>query len=287
MHRDKTTGLALAILLIGFVSSLCFPRQSDEPEEEETPLKHEAIIQKRIDEGVNRPYSPPGVDLKGVESVSDETVVEVDHLGNAKSASAGGWEFPDSESTVHTESPGRSLTQEPSEASNPNQLVPIPVPAHNEDWESQKTVSGTNRESTEVTPASRQGDGFVVHKVERGDTLSSLGARYLGSSARFMEIFEANRDTLKSPGAIYVGMKLRIPSRERSSKSVAKPNSKKASESAAKEESKRTAKGRFVPARRNPFRAGQAIPRESASLEGKQIPIKKLSQVPPEKLESN
>ena len=288
MHRDKTTGLALAILLIGFVSSLCFPRESDEPQEEEAPLKHEAIIQKRIDEGINRPYSPSSVDLHGVESVSNEEVVNVDESNGSKQP-AGGWEFPKTESTVsQTESPS-SDPRQPSieEELNPRNLVPIPVPAHNEDWESEKTVAGPS-ESTEIDHVDDAADEFIVHKVQRGDTLSSLGSRYLGSSARFMEIFEANRGVLKSPSAIYVGMELRIPNRNRASNSTAKSRkSPKKSESANREQSKRTAKGRFIPARRSPFRAGQAIPRESASLQGKQLPIKKLSQVPPEDLDSN
>ncbi|MBM84139.1 MAG: hypothetical protein CMJ78_26595 [Planctomycetaceae bacterium] len=280
MHRDKKVGLALAILLIGFVSSLCFPRQSEEPEEE-APLKHEAIIQKRIDEGPNRPYSPPGVDLKNVETAQDKTGAAVSEA-TASAVGANGWEFPKSETSdqngSNSETVSESSNERPSNAGN--RVVPIPVPAHNEDWESAGN-GGVSSESVSSNGSTSEEPAFVIYKVKRGDTLSSLGSRFLGSSKRFMEIFEANRDVLKSPEAIYVGMTLKIPNQ--SAQSTAK---KPASESKEKSSDRAAGvKGRFIPARRSPYRAGQAIRRNSASLQGKQLPIKKLSQVPPDEID--
>jgi nucleoid-associated protein YgaU len=48
--------------------------------------------------------------------------------------------------------------------------------------------------------------------VVDGDSLRSLAQRYLGSSDRYMEIYEANRDVLASPDLLRIGMRLRIPS---------------------------------------------------------------------------
>ncbi|QDU81345.1 LysM domain/BON superfamily protein [Polystyrenella longa] len=59
-------------------------------------------------------------------------------------------------------------------------------------------------------------DTMLVHEVRRAETLSGISARYLGSAHQFMQIFEANRDVLKSPHDIRVGMKLRIPRAESS-----------------------------------------------------------------------
>ena len=50
--------------------------------------------------------------------------------------------------------------------------------------------------------------------VQSGDTLSGLAARYLGSVARFGEIYELNRDQLAGPHALKIGMKLRLPTAE-------------------------------------------------------------------------
>jgi nucleoid-associated protein YgaU len=48
-------------------------------------------------------------------------------------------------------------------------------------------------------------------KVASGDTLSSLAARHLGSSARWRDLFQANRDRLKSAAALPVGIELKLP----------------------------------------------------------------------------
>jgi nucleoid-associated protein YgaU len=52
----------------------------------------------------------------------------------------------------------------------------------------------------------------TFHTVEKGDTLWAVSAKALGSGARYMEIFEANKPMLKDPDKIYPGQVLRIPS---------------------------------------------------------------------------
>ena len=52
-----------------------------------------------------------------------------------------------------------------------------------------------------------------MYKIKPGDTLSVLAEKHLGSSRRYMEIYEANRDKLRNPNDIQVGMQIRIPSR--------------------------------------------------------------------------
>jgi nucleoid-associated protein YgaU len=49
------------------------------------------------------------------------------------------------------------------------------------------------------------------HRIVDGDTLSKLAAEYLGSAERYLEIFEFNRDLLKSPDLLPVGKTLKIP----------------------------------------------------------------------------
>lgn len=51
----------------------------------------------------------------------------------------------------------------------------------------------------------------VMHRIVDGDTLRDLSARYLGSEARYLEIFEANRDLLVRPDLLPLGVKIRIP----------------------------------------------------------------------------
>ncbi|MBF2054883.1 MAG: LysM peptidoglycan-binding domain-containing protein [Candidatus Sericytochromatia bacterium] len=54
---------------------------------------------------------------------------------------------------------------------------------------------------------------YTQHTVKRGETLGMLALRHLGDSERYMEIYEANRDQMRSPNALRPGMTLKIPSR--------------------------------------------------------------------------
>ena len=49
------------------------------------------------------------------------------------------------------------------------------------------------------------------YTVQLGDTLSKLSERYYNSVNKWEKIYEANRDTVRNPNYIYVGMKLVIP----------------------------------------------------------------------------
>ncbi len=51
----------------------------------------------------------------------------------------------------------------------------------------------------------------AFHTVEKGDTLWAVSEKALGSGARYMEIFEANKPMLSDPDKIYPGQVLRIP----------------------------------------------------------------------------
>jgi NitT/TauT family transport system substrate-binding protein len=63
-------------------------------------------------------------------------------------------------------------------------------------------------------PASSVDQQYVV-KV--GDTLSKLAERFYNSTSKWEKIFEANREILKNPNYIYIGMKLIIPADEQAS----------------------------------------------------------------------
>lgn len=51
----------------------------------------------------------------------------------------------------------------------------------------------------------------VFHTVVRGDTLSGIAKKTLGSANKYMAIFEANKPMLSHPDKIYPGQVLRIP----------------------------------------------------------------------------
>ena len=51
----------------------------------------------------------------------------------------------------------------------------------------------------------------VFHTVQKGETLSAIAQKYLGSANKYQAIFEANKPMLSDPDKIYPGQTLRIP----------------------------------------------------------------------------
>lgn len=68
-------------------------------------------------------------------------------------------------------------------------------------------TAGNSPGDTDGAPTS------VTYRVRRGDTLTKIALHYLGDANRYREIFQANRDLLRSPNdRLKIGMTLRIPS---------------------------------------------------------------------------
>lgn len=54
-------------------------------------------------------------------------------------------------------------------------------------------------------------DGGQTYIVQPGDTLGAISRRFYGTTGRYMEIYNANRDRLSSPSSLVIGQELRIP----------------------------------------------------------------------------
>jgi nucleoid-associated protein YgaU len=79
-------------------------------------------------------------------------------------------------------------------------------------WDNIKSHQGWEHEVVADIEAQRS-DVFGVHTVVAGDTLSKLSKSYLGEAGRYMEIFNANKDSLSNPDLIKVGQQLKIPAK--------------------------------------------------------------------------
>lgn len=81
----------------------------------------------------------------------------------------------------------------------------------------------------------------LEYEVRAGDTLSDISLAVFGTATRWNEILEANRELLKKPESLQVGMKLKIPpggklpvaAKPEAKKSVAKPKTAQAEKPAA------------------------------------------------------
>ena len=70
-----------------------------------------------------------------------------------------------------------------------------------------KQVPAATDSATELK-SKRAGQEYTV-KV--GDTLSKIADQFYGNGAKWEKVYEANRETLKNPNYIFIGMKLNIP----------------------------------------------------------------------------
>lgn len=52
---------------------------------------------------------------------------------------------------------------------------------------------------------------FTFHRIRNGEDLGDIAKEHLGDSGRYLEIYEANRDSLDTPHKIRAGATLRIP----------------------------------------------------------------------------
>jgi NitT/TauT family transport system substrate-binding protein len=72
-----------------------------------------------------------------------------------------------------------------------------------------KQVPGSTDKAQASAPVSRSGS--QEYTVKPGDTLSRLAQQFYNSPSQWGKIYEANKEVLKNPDYIYIGMKLMIP----------------------------------------------------------------------------
>lgn len=276
MHRDQRVGLALGVLLLGAVGAFFF-RNEARSAPALPQLSNAVEIDQEISEKAYRPYAAPARRL------------ETQPVGQPLSGQ-GGPLIPDWNSD--DDSPRSSVP------SNRREDLPtLSTIDDGEDWNREDVVpsvapievpalapSRPTNEKTADTAAPGAG-AERLHVVERGDTLSSISARYLGRESRFLEIFEANRDQLRDANGLKPGMKLRIPTAAESQDVAAgrKERARSQSDDTPSRSSNSPTPARtkmFGPARRQSFVPGggdQTSQEDPACWGGK-----RLGQMPPD-----
>jgi len=62
-----------------------------------------------------------------------------------------------------------------------------------------------------LSPPAAAAAASIYYEVQAGDTLGKIAKAHLGSSSKYMEIFEANTPMLTDPNKIFVGQTIIIP----------------------------------------------------------------------------
>lgn len=190
MHRDTKVGLALGVLLVGVVGAFFF-RHEGRSEVDVPSLANPGALDTAVAEKPVVPY------LEGDSSPIESSPVAAEAGGEAPH-----WEPP--RFLQATEDGGADISLEP--------LPPIDSSSGDFTTDDPGSVQSNDRpgRSGRATNIS-QASGARFHIVETGDTLSGIALEHLGSTAKFLDIYEANRDVLSSPDRLQLGQRLRIP----------------------------------------------------------------------------
>ncbi|MEP3481774.1 MAG: LysM peptidoglycan-binding domain-containing protein [Fuerstiella sp.] len=219
MHPDRKIGIAMGILLIGVVAALFF--RNEPLAEEGSGLS--ASREQQLNQSLRDRDAPIYLD-DGDRGFQQQ--VDVD---------APSWSLPElfdqmkkkdtvpapiglparkrptkqqiAEAMPAVEPPKTASTELP-QTQEAETVVEVPQPAN----EFAKLLSGSDEKS--VVNESKDSSGqFTEYVVQYGDTLSEISEKFLGSQARYKEIYEANKDRMASPDRLRVGKAIRIPRR--------------------------------------------------------------------------
>ncbi len=290
MHQDQRIGLALAVLLIGAAGAFFF-RNDAKPTTPGPRLKSTRELDAKIAEKSIAPYLQSGdEDHEGLgitaRKVSDRS---------KSTGASGDHSLPRLDTPDFLSADERHLPQWQPGSNDVQELSPIPFPELNPSGSN--SVAGHEPADGKAAVA-----GERIHVVQKGETLSSIAAKELGSSGRFQDLFEANRDQLSDANDVRVGMSLRVPPRRVARHEPATAKTKERSNSSAPpllpsdanrgdaaempsinadpdHSAPAPTKKKFEPAKRPPMGI-KSLGTQSSELEQNK-PNRKLTQLPP------
>jgi len=213
MHPDKKVGLALGILLIGVTGAFFFRNEVPDVGPQAPVLSGADELNEKIRLKPGSPYVPDETRKGDRNELSSRPQVSPgDLLPGAAAASR--------DPFTRTEPLPEPIALTPPVISS--DVFPVPVPGRDPQLQDE-TGPQPARTNQAGGPADRTLSGAPgvvpvrtkpvpgIHEVVAGETLSNIAEKRLGSSRRFLELFEANRDILRSPDSLLPGMKLKLP----------------------------------------------------------------------------
>jgi len=124
-----------------------------------------------------------------------------------------------SAAVARTTAPRQESVDAPAPSAKPQvaELKTKPVGSEEKPRTASKQVPEAMDKSQASVQTSRSTTGSQQYTVKAGDTLSKLAGQFYNAPERWDRIYDANRDQLKNPNYIYIGMKLMIPSDDKAS----------------------------------------------------------------------
>jgi LysM repeat protein len=179
MPRGKKLAVVLSVLVAGWSAALFFRKDASEPQENSTTTQASPFnqpVERRVVTTFKPADTAPIARLGRPLAVPDST-----NAGSAPGDALGAPSFH------RTFNPAAAILHE--EADDDDPVTP---------------------EEESVAPPADDEPPAQMHKIVDGDTLSKLAQTYLRNAARYLEIYEQNRDVLKSPNLLPIGKTLKI-----------------------------------------------------------------------------
>lgn len=218
MHRDQKIGLSMAVLVIGFAGAFCF-RHEPLNLHETLAVDQATEVDRRIEQLPVRAYTErEGVgeilrqtDLLDPSSdLIDASVVERPVEPLEIRAEAGGDGLPLFAGPPEPVPTAPHATDDPTVPVGEvmvvsEQTLPRPACFAAEDGTRSPQADADSRSSAATQSSAR------TYIVRSGDTLSGISLKMYGTSRRYLDLYQANRDVLGNPNDLPVGTTLRIP----------------------------------------------------------------------------
>ena len=186
------------MLGFGLSAAILFRRNEDRPAAT-TPIPSTSLTLRADQVPTPSPVVPRWQDRPAKARSTQPKPIEAKPVPVALRASGIPGEGPPPELPAHYQGSIESLAMSPPDARR-RLATPPPIP---------KSLPPPERPL-----AKRPRDAERTHKIVDGDTLFLLAKRYLGRRDRHRELFEANRDVLKTPDVLPIGVVLKIPPRQ-------------------------------------------------------------------------
>lgn len=198
MRRDTQIGIILGVVILVVIGIFLSTRTTVyETKTPDLKLTEESLVESEIEEieeiDMNDLIEESKTalakkDVQSVEKLVEKTPVEP---SKDNATLEGKWEGTKTASIEPEEAFSEVITEEP-------EIAVLISP----EAEETITVLETKQEGVSVK---------AIHKVKPNDSLFKISRKYYGDAAEWHKIYEANRDEMSSPNALYIGQELLIP----------------------------------------------------------------------------
>jgi nucleoid-associated protein YgaU len=199
MRRDTQIGIILGVIILVVIGiflstrTTVYETKTPDLKVSEEILAESEIEEIDINELIKETKSIIARNIPAEEVQSSEELVEKAPVESSEEnvTLEGKWEGTKTASIEPEEAFPEVITEEP-------EIAVVISP----EAEETITVLETKQEDVSVK---------AIHKVKPNDSLFKISRKYYGDAAEWHKIYEANRDEMSSPNALYIGQELLIP----------------------------------------------------------------------------